>query len=385
MRYSWRKLLTLLLVAAAGILAGIPRPAHAVAEGEDTALPHRLPSRWREDPEQYRRLKEDWKAFHKLPVEKQERLRLLDEELNDEPPAVRARLWAVLDRYTAWLERLDDKDRQQIESAPDNAKKVEIIRSLRERDWVSHLARAQRERIDQAPPDERAKLVEQLRQKERQHRTDWQTALSLQGEPIPSPNQPELSRRIKLYEEKSLIPTLTHTERDELAKAGRSSWSEHAQKLTELAAKHPIQVPPSERVGVVSFADLPKGYAQQLVGRPAKPQRDGEGHRLHELQGRWPNFALTLDRVARNRRLSPPEKPLGPCEQKDFVKEVREFIDELRKDTAAANKLDETRGKWPDYPFAVMELAKEKKKRVPGTFLPGSKEFWDQAKVPPPE
>lgn len=32
-----------------------------------------------------------------------------------------------------------------------------------------------------------------------------------------------------------------------------------------------------------------------------------------------------------------------------------------------------------------MELAKEKKKRVPGTFLPGSKEFWDQAKVPPPE
>ena len=36
-------------------------------------------------------------------------------------------------------------------------------------------------------------------------------------------------------------------------------------------------------------------------------------------------------------------------------------------------------------PFAVMELAKERNKRVPGTFLPGKKEFWEQAKAAQPE
>ncbi len=382
MRTSWRRLLALLLVVAAGLLASVPGPARAVGEGgEESESARRLPSRWRDDAEQYRRLKDEWKAFHKLPAEKQERLRLLDEQLNDEPPAMRARLWAVLDRYTAWVERLDEKDRQQIESAPDTAKKVEIIRALRERDWLSHLAKAERERIDQAPADERAQEIDKVRQRERKRRDDWQTALRLQGEATPSPVQPDLWRRVQLYEKKSLVPTLTHTERDELAKAARTSWPEHAQKLSELAQKHPILLPPSEHVGAVSFADLPKGYAQQLVGKPAKP-RDGELRRLRDLQGRWPNFALELDRVARNRKAALPDKPgLGPCEAGAFVKDVREFIDELRKDAAAAKKLDEAQGKWPDYPLALMQLAKEKKKRVPGTFLPGSKDFWEKAKA----
>src|SRR5437879_3546907 len=107
MRFSWRHLLVLLLVGSSGLLACLPGPARAVGEGGDEAEPvRRLSARWRDDPVEYRRLKDEWKAFHKLPSREQERLRQIDEDLNDEPPAVRARLWAVLDRYTAWLERL---------------------------------------------------------------------------------------------------------------------------------------------------------------------------------------------------------------------------------------------------------------------------------------
>jgi hypothetical protein len=390
MRTSWRHLLTLLLVLAAGLAAFVPGPARAVAEGGDDAdagHKHALP--WRDDPEQYRRLKEGWKAFHKLPAEKQERLRQFDEQLNEEPPAVRARLWTVLDRYTAWLKGLDEKDRQQIESAPDADRRLEVIRALRERDWVSHLAKAEREKIEQAPPEERPKLVEAMRQKERRRREEWQVAVRLQGEaPPPRMQQAELWPRIRLYEQKSLIPTLSQQEREELTQAARSSWPEHARALSDLAAKHPIKVPPSERVGVVSFADpiFPKGYAQHLGGRPGdKARGGGESRRMRGLAGRWPDFALELDHLARERRIALPDKPLGPCRQEEFVEEVRRYIDELKKDPAAAKKLEDATGKWPDYPFAVMQLGREKRKPVPGTYLPGSKEFWEQAKAAPAE
>jgi hypothetical protein len=388
MRTSWRHLLALLLLPAAVFVASLPGPARAVGEGGDEPeTPHKHALPWRDDPEQYRRLKEEWKAFRKLPAEKQDRVRLLDEQLNEEPPAVRARLWAVLDRYNAWLKGLDEKDRQRVDAAPDTDKKLDVIRGLREREWVSHLARAERERIEQAAPEERPKLVEAVRQKERKKRADWQTALRQQGEAPPPQMQANLWPRVRQYEEKALVPTLSEKERNELAKAALSSWPEHALKLTELSQRHPILLPPSEQVGVVKFADpvLPPNYALQLFGKQPRP-KEGEGRRLHELrelQGRWPNFALELDKVAKARKAALPDKPLGPCEPGAFIKDVQDFINkELRTDAAAAKKLDEAQGKWPDYPQAVMQLAKEKKQRVPGTFLPGPREFWERAKAP---
>jgi hypothetical protein len=378
-RFSWRHLLALLLIGGAGLLACLPEPARAVSEGGDEPEPsRRLPPRWRDDPLEYRRLKDEWRAFHKLPREKQDRLRQIDEELNDEPPAARARLWAVLDRYAAWLERLDEKDRRDIEAATDPAKRLEIIKALREREWVAHLPRTEREKIEQAPPEERAKLIEQLRQKERQRRTDWQLALRREGDAGQPPTLPSFWPQVQLYVEKSLMPTLTHTERDELLKARRTSWPEFAQQLTSLAEKHPIQVPPSLRPGVTTFRNLPRGYLQTLGSKPGKPR----GHEsLRDLQDRWPDFALAIDRLAKSRKLALSEKPLGPCKREEFVPLVQDFIDELHKDPPAARKLDEAQGKWPDYPFAIMELAREKKRRVPGTFLPGPKEFWDKAKA----
>jgi hypothetical protein len=386
MRYPWRRLLMLLLLGTAGLVAGLPGPVRAVGEGGDEPEPRRVPARWRDDPVEYRRLKDEWKAFQKLPKGRQDRLRQVDEELNDEPPAVRARLWAVLFRYTAWLDRLDEKDRRQIEEAPDAEKKLEIIKRLREAEWVAHLARADRDRIEAAAPAERAALIETFRKKEHERRAQWQTAFRAQSEPVQPRTMPDnFWRALRLYEERSLIPTLTHTERDQLRKAAASSWPEHAQVLTALAEKYPIVVPPAERVGVASFRDLPPGFAQHLRGgKPGKGKEPG-GPRLVDLQGRWPDFALALDRIAKNRKVALPDKPLGPCKPEEFVPRVQALIKELREDPAAAKKLDEAQGKWPDYPFAVMELAKEKKKPVPGTFLPGPPEFWDKAKAPQAE
>jgi hypothetical protein len=385
MRYSWRHLLALLLLGTAGLVASLPGSARAVGEpGDEADAARRLPARWRDDPELYRRLKEEWRTFHKLPAAKQARLRQIDEELNEEPPAARERLWAVLDRYAAWLERLDDRDRQRIESAPDEAKKLDVIKELREREWVAHLAKASRDQIEQAAPDARPALIEQFRQRERQRRAEWQLALRNPGEAAAPPTLPAFWPQVQVYVRKSLLPTLTHTERDELDKASRKSWPEYARQLTALAETHPILVPPSDRPGAVTFKDLPPGYVQTLLGRPGKPKTfDNHGFKeLRDLQGRWPDFALAVVRVARGRKVALPDKPLGPCKPDEFLPRVRQFIDDqLRKDPAAARKLDEAQGKWPEYPFAVMELAREKNRRVPGTFLPGPKEFWEKAKA----
>jgi hypothetical protein len=388
MRYPWRHLLTLLLVGTAGIVACLPGPARAVGEaGDEPEPPRRLPARYRDEPAERRRLKEEWEKFRKLPREQRERLRQVDEELNDEAPAARARLWAVLFRYTAWLERLDEKDRQQIESAPDAEKKLQVIKGLREAEWLAHLPRADREQIDAAAPADRPALIASLRKREHDKRNQWQLAFRMQGDAAPPRMPADVWPRVRLYVDKSLIPSLTQAEREELRKASLSGGPEHAQKLMALAEKHPVLVPPSEHVGVIWLNQLPETFRQALFGRPGK-SRGFEGRvfkELRDLQGRWPDFALSVERQATNRKVALPEKPLGPCTQEEFVPAVRKFIDELRKDPAAAKKLDEAQGKWPDYPFAVMELAREKNRKVPGTFLPGSKEVWDKAKEPQAE
>ena len=70
MRYPWRHLLTLLLVGTAGIVACLPGPARAVGEaGDEPDPPRRLPVRYRDDPAERRRLKDEWEKFRKLPRE----------------------------------------------------------------------------------------------------------------------------------------------------------------------------------------------------------------------------------------------------------------------------------------------------------------------------
>jgi hypothetical protein len=388
MRKAWRPLVLLLLVLAAGLVACRPGPAHAVGEGGDEPEPaRRLPPRLRDDPERYQELKRQWKEFTRLPAEKQARLRDFDEELNYEPPATRERLWAVLDRYASWLDRLDEADRRQVESAPTREKKLEVIKALREREWMAHLPRAQRERIEAAAPAERAALIEKLRRRERQRQAEWELALNRQAEvgPRALPGAPaDFWPALRMYVEKSLRPTLTQAEREQLTRARLSSWPEYAQVLTALADKYPIKVPPGERVGAVNFRDLGLGDGP-MRGRGGRPVPGPGAGRLAGLQGRWPDFALGVEERVREKKMSPPDKPLGPCKPDEFVKPVQQLINELRKDPAAAERLDKAQGKWPDYPFAVMDLAKQQHKPVPGTFLPGTKEFWDQAKAAPPD
>ena len=71
---------------------------------------------WRKQPEQLARLRQDLAAFLVLPAERRDKIVQLDHELYQETPMARARLWGVLQRYTDWLDRLTEKDRQAIKT-----------------------------------------------------------------------------------------------------------------------------------------------------------------------------------------------------------------------------------------------------------------------------
>ena len=342
MRISWRHLLTMLLVLAAGLLACVPGPARAVGEGGDEPEPA---------PSSAAALARRPRAV----PPPQGRVEGVPEVAGQEAGAAAAPRRAAERRAAGRprsplgrprpLHRLAEGARRQGTPADrvgprHRPKKLEVIRELREREWVSHLAQAERERIEQAAPEERTQLIETLRR--RSARTASRVADGpASGERCTAAQgRPDLWPQVRLYEEKSLIPTLTHTERDELAKAVHTSWPEHAQKLIALAQKHPIQVPPSETVGVTPSRIFPDGYVQQLLGKHApKEPRDGDTIGSATCKDRWPNFALEVDHLARNRKVPLPDRPLGPCKPDEFVQgSARLSSTTLRKDPPPPRK-----------------------------------------------
>src|SRR5205085_12012210 len=101
---------TLLLAAALPVLA-FPEAAPDEPPGfADRG--RRLIDKYRADPERYARLERDFLA---LPADRQERVRQFDRALYDLPRDKRRRLWGVLQRYAAWVERLPEEDQRQIE------------------------------------------------------------------------------------------------------------------------------------------------------------------------------------------------------------------------------------------------------------------------------
>src|SRR3954451_10044505 len=101
--------------------------------GDDLEHNRRLLEKRKADPEHYQRLRRDLAAFYALPAERQEQIRDLDRQIHDNDPATQARLWAILERSAAWLEKLPEPERRAFLEATD---KVTVIRGLRQREWA---------------------------------------------------------------------------------------------------------------------------------------------------------------------------------------------------------------------------------------------------------
>jgi hypothetical protein len=372
-----------LLLPAAAVLAS------AEPGSDDTERNARLVERYRrDDPAYYERLRRDLRAFYRLPAEKRERLRRLDRALQEQDSATQRRLWEVLDRFSAWLDRLPDDDRRRVEEAPTRAERLRVISELREQEFVRRLPKAVRQHLDQLSAEMRALQLARLRVEERQMRQAWDPDGRHGPRFAPAPDRPvraaDLSPEALTYLREVLTPMMSEKDKSEL-KAADGKWPLYARTLLDLAEKHPV-VLPGTPAGPTSVKDLRTGdwpdaravYQRVTKGGTASTQ---EAKHLRQLEGKWPDFARELTRLAHKHML--PIKPFGPCRPDEFLPVVQAFIrDDLAPQLTAQEKveLEKAQGLWPDYPEKLRDLSRAHNLEVPMMKLPGARRLWDKVR-----
>lgn len=139
--------------------------------------------KWRADPEHYARLQRDLRDFWALPQSKRRQIRQLDHAFHQLDAKTQKRLWKAAARYAAWLERLPQAERQQIEEAKNSQERLQLIRTIRERQWIERLPRKVREDVEKLPPQERAARIALLHKQERQQKQLWSRPIGAKQRP----------------------------------------------------------------------------------------------------------------------------------------------------------------------------------------------------------
>jgi hypothetical protein len=398
MKTAWRLLaLTTLLAMAVQAIAEQPAAEDPQAVQDQN---RRLLDKWRSDPDHYARLKRDEKAFQELSPDRQDRLRKFDFDLHAEDPATQARLWAVLERYVAWLDKLSEDNRKWIEGAPTAKERLARVKYLRDQQWVERLPQKAQDELNALPGDKRAERIAELRQQERVKRLDWFWASHPRDQASLKRARPtrmtEFPPEVRYYWAVALSHVLPDSEKKRLQEA-EGNWPLYARTLAKAMESPPPELPGSveARVWPTQFNQLPEDWRRALlpfrvlpkerVGA-AKAKKDDairkkqeEWGPIHTKAGRWPDYAVAVTHFVRAKQLKI-DSQLGPAKLEHFPPFVQNIIkvDLLPKLTPAEKAdLAGKEGKWPEYAELLLEKAKRHQVAIPGLARPEPKEFFE--------
>jgi hypothetical protein len=379
MKTTWR-LLALTAVLAVVVRALAEQPAledpQAVLEQN-----RRLLEKWRADPDHYARLQRDKKAFQELSSERQERLRRFDHDLHEEDAATQARLWAVLERYVAWLDKLPADHRKWIEAARNSGERLERVKYIRDQQWVARLPKKVQDELNALPEEKRPERIAEERQKERARRLEWFWAShprDLQSLTRARPTRmAEFPPEVRFYWFAALSHTLLKDKKERLQEA-EGNWPLYARTLAEVMVKPPPELPGffDNKAWPTNFQELPQDWKRTLL--PYR-QKGPDWKALQAKLGKWPDYAIAVTHFARTKQLKI-ESQLGPAKLEQYPPWVQNFLKaELMPKLTQAEKTDLSgkEGKWPEYPQALLEKAKRHSVTIPGTVRPEPKEFFD--------
>jgi hypothetical protein len=331
------------------------------------------------DPEKYAQLLRGLQVFQSLPTEVQDQIRKLDRDLRKEDSATREHLLNVLRRYDAWLQSLSEAERNSINLTQNPKERMQIIKKIRERQWLERLPAADRKKILDAPEPQRARLIHNLRQAELQRRQDWQITLRFWKEIVNHESLPvrmeEFSAEVKAFYDRVLYPLLTDDERQRV-KNTEGKWPSYPRTLVELADKHPIAIPgPTGPV---------RRKALSVEAKKLKKHTD----RINAAEGKWPEFGIALLEIEKDlKKVHLLSKDYQPSHPSDFSEPIQKFIKEKllpALDAKEKERLKNAEGKWPNYPEILLELARKNDLQVPEMALPGSRESWDRYRLRSP-
>jgi hypothetical protein len=345
-------------------------------------------------------LRRQYAWFQTLEPSRQRQLRELHEDFLALDERDQARLARVMQSYNAWLAKLpDEADRQRVLNAASAADRLDVVKLLREREWVETLPRPFREEYARLDEDARRQKVQEWRAEEAERREEWAVAITHWPEFQPGKVPAVFASPDRQLETflGHLRENLSETERRELDEARTAAddfgylW--YGLTVARLTDRHPTL---PGKVGPKTFDALPKAIKDYLFEhdtkhfRPAKgvaPSGDVEARQVRQAEGRWPEFAVELTRYCQKKGLVLPAR-LGDCRKAEMPPEVQEFLTktlepQLKREAGKGGKadlraLEEAEGKWPDYPRLIVDLARKYKQPVPGWTLPGPPQMWDK-------
>src|SRR5262245_23411227 len=211
---------------------------------------------------------------------------------------------ATLTRYTEWLDRLDTGERDKIKSAADNQARLQVIRDMREQEWLSRQPKRHRDEVTKLQGQERSQRIDELRKKERRRRQDWQIATRFWDDVLAEKAFPakleDMPENVQVYVNEYLRPHLSREEQERLDKA--EGWPKLPRTLIELADSHPLALLRPD-FGPTRFFELPKEVQKDLRGVPPKKGKKEAAipQAIVDAEGAWPKFAIVVADVAKKR------------------------------------------------------------------------------------
>ncbi len=367
-----RRLALLLLLGLTASLWAVPEP-----DPDEVEAARRRYAQWRRHPEQLAQLRQNWQSFRAQNAARREQILTLDHELYLEPFPEKAQLWNALERYTEWLERLPEKDRQAVQQAPSKAARLTLIQELRDREWMKGQPKAIRAQWDQLQGKARSAFVRQKRQEERQRHLAWQMASRFWNEletrqALPARLE-DLPPDVQKYVKEVLQPMLEQAEKDQLKKA-EGNWPTYPLTLVEIADRHPPALPGAN--GPRTIAELP-----DFVQARIKTKGGGVPKLLAKAEGHWPDFAMAVTEFVEKRAAVPFPYEFWPHSYNGLQPAMQKFVDETLKPVLTSDEkltLLHCAPKWPDYPQCIQKLARAHHLQPPWFTLPAAR--WEPAK-----
>jgi hypothetical protein len=331
-----------------------------------------------EDSVRYRRLDRNFDRFQAMPSEQQDRLRQLDRQLTEADAETRDRLLRVMGEYAAWLARLPEADRQRVIAAASSEERVQVVREIKERQWVESQPPARLAEWRAANEELRRRLAERWRQEEQAHSDDWAEAKHLEAMERERPMGPRgldgFREDLSAFIQKRLVPMLSADELKQLQAAEamrRWNMQGYFTTVVKLSDRHPVLAPDAR---YLSGKGLPEDYRKALDSAPDTVATHTEIKNLTALEGK-PEFAANVARLVRLWN-APVKQQLGPVSAKEISPAVEEFVAKKLTDEDRA-RLKKDEGRWPEYVQTLHKVARERKLAVPDLDLPGDPAMWD--------
>jgi hypothetical protein len=343
-------------------------------------------------------LKRQYAWFQAQEPRRQQQLRTLHNQFMQLDQDTRNRLTKVMQNYNLWLAKLPAADRERIFAAPTAAARLELIRSMRETDWVETLPKPFREEFAKLDDEARRQKVVEWRSEDAERRDEWALAQRHWAEHPAGKVPPIFAGEDQKLQLDAFVghlrDNLNEQEKKELDEAKSAAyefgnWFWYALEVVRLTDRHPI-LPGS--VGPKDFESLPESVKAYLVTNDpqhfrAKGPIQGvpELREMRKAQGRWPEFAIELTRYCQKNNLTLPVQ-LGDCQETQMPMEVKQFLEKFKpqlrrggeKGKTDLEALSKAEGSWPAYPRMIVDLARKYNQSISGWTLPGPAQAWDR-------